>query len=109
MVKKLEVDSSAAFDHLCSSCMHKKFHKLSLLDFSFPTCSKIKLLVIDLTGPISVPTWNGNLYALIVIEVSYCYLVRKVLKSKKEVGIAVYDIVSMLKCQSDTLLDAVHT
>jgi len=102
MVKGLEVDSPAAFDHLCSSYMHRKFHKLPLLDFSFSTYSKIKLLVIDLTGPMSVPTWNGNLYAFIVIEISCCYPVRRVLKSKEEVGTAVHDIVLMLECQSDT-------
>jgi len=56
MVKGLEVDSSAIFDYLCSSCIHRNFYKLPLLDFSFSRYSKIKLLMMDLTGPMFVPT-----------------------------------------------------
>ena len=62
--------------------------------------SKMELVIMDLTGPISVPTWNSYVYALIVIEVSYWYSVRHFLKSKKEAGDAVRDMIAMLECQS---------
>lgn len=60
--------------------------------------SKMELVIMDLTGPISVPTWNSYVYALIVIEVSYWYSVRHFLKSKKEAGDAVRDMIAILEC-----------
>lgn len=62
--------------------------------------SKMELLVMDLTGPITVPTWDGYQYALVVIEVSCCYAVGRLLREKDEAGIAVRDIVAMLEHQS---------
>jgi len=49
----------------------------------------MELVVIDLTGPISVPTWDGYVYALIVIEVSCRYPVGCLLKSKEKARDAV--------------------
>jgi len=46
--------------------------------------SKMELVVMDLTGPISVPTWDGYVYALVIVEVSCRYPVGRLLKSKKE-------------------------
>ena len=57
MVKELEVDLPAVFDHLYSNYIYRKFHshKFLFLDFSFLIYLKIKLLIIDLTGLTSVP------------------------------------------------------
>jgi len=73
MVKGLELNSPLVFDHLCSGCIHSKSHKLLLLDLSSSSYSKMKLVIMNLTGPISVPTWDSNLYVLVAVEVSYCY------------------------------------
>ena len=43
----------------------------------------MELLIIDLTGPMSALTWNGYLYALVIIKVSYHYVVSYLLKNKK--------------------------
>jgi len=59
--------------------------------------SKIKLLVMDLTRPISVPTWDGFLYALVVVEVSCCYAVGRLLHDKDETGPTIRNIVAMLE------------
>ena len=55
---------------------------------------------MNITGPILVPTWYGFLYALVVVEVSCRYPVEKLLCTKKDTSIAVYDILAMLKRQS---------
>ena len=44
---------------------------------------------MDLTGLMSVPTWDGYLYILVVVEVSCYYAVNCLLKEKKEAGIAI--------------------
>jgi len=52
---------------------------------------------MDLTGPMSVPTWNGYLYTLVVVEVSCCYAVSHLLKEKKKAGIAIQDIIAIIE------------
>jgi hypothetical protein len=49
----------------------------------------MELLVIDLTGPMLVSTWDGNYYALVVVEASCRYPIGRLLKSKDAVGEAV--------------------
>ena len=80
--------------------MYGKSHKLLLLDLSFSSYLKIKLVVMDLIGLMSILTWDGNLYVLVAVEVSYCYPVECLLKCKEEVGVVVRDIVAMLERQS---------
>ena len=55
---------------------------------------------MDLTSPMLVITWDSNLYILVVIEVSCHYPVKQLLKNKEEAGVAVWDVISMLECQS---------
>ena len=45
----------------------------------------MELLVINLIKPISISTWNGYLYVLVVVEVSCHYTVSHLLKDKKDV------------------------
>jgi len=58
----------------------------------------MELLIMDLTGPMSVLTWDGYLYALVVVEVSCYYVVSYLLKKKKEAGIVIQDIMAMMEC-----------
>jgi len=55
---------------------------------------------MDLTDTMSIPTWNGNLYALVAVEVSCLYPVGHLLKCKEEVGAVVNDVAAMLERQS---------
>ena len=71
IVKELELNSPLAFNHLCSGCIHSKFYKLLLSDSSSLSYSKMELVVMDLTGPMSILTWDSNLYALVTVEMSY--------------------------------------
>jgi len=48
----------------------------------------------------SVPTWDGFLYALVVVEVSCHYAVGHLLHNKDETGPTVCNIMAMLEQQS---------
>jgi len=100
VVKGLEIRAPKDFDQLCNVCANGKSHCSPMPETSASKYSKMELLVMDLTGPITVPTWDGYQYALVVIEVSCCYAVGRLLREKDEAGIAVRDIVAMLEHQS---------
>jgi len=57
----------------------------------------MKLVVMDITGPMSVPTWNGFLYALVIVKVSCRYPVGRLLYTKKDIGVTVCDVLAMLE------------
>ena len=67
MVKGLNITAPWDFDHLCSGCANGKSHRLSFPKASQNKYSKMELVVMDLTGPMLVPTWDGFLYALVII------------------------------------------
>ena len=46
----------------------------------------MELVVVDLTGPMSVETWTGMAYALVAVEASRRFGVGELLKSKDEAG-----------------------
>ena len=48
----------------------------------------------------SVPTWDGFLYALVVVEISCRYAVGRLLHDKDETGPTIRNIVAMLEQQS---------
>jgi len=60
----------------------------------------MELVVMDLTSPMLVTTWDGYIYALVVVKISCCYPVERLLKSKEEAGVAVRDMVALLERQS---------
>jgi len=69
-------------------------------DTSETKYGKIELVVMDLTGLISVPTWDSYVYALVIIEISCRYPVEHLLKLKEEARDAVRDVVAILEYQS---------
>ena len=99
-VNRLDLTVPDDYDHVCTGCAHGKSHQKPMLGTSNTKYSKMELVVVDLTGPISVPTWDGYVYALVVIEVSCRYPVGRLLKSKEEAGGAVRDMIAMLEHQS---------
>ena len=100
IVNGLKIGNPKDFDHLCNGCASGKSHWLPMPGTSTSQYSKMELLVMDLTGPMSVPTWDGFLYALIVVEVSCHYAVGHLLHDKDETGPTIYNIVAMLERQS---------
>lgn len=68
LVQGLEITSMRDFDRVCEGCALGKSHRLPFPKRSHTTYEKMGLLVVDLTGPMSVPTWTGMQYALVVME-----------------------------------------
>jgi len=101
LVKGLEINTPREFDHICSGCANAKSHRFPFPERSNTHYSKMELVVMDLTGPMSVPTWDGFLYALVIIEASCQYPVGRLLRSKKETGVVVRDVLAMLERQSN--------
>ena len=102
LVNSLEIKLSQEYDYLYSGCTNGKSHWLLLPKTSFSQYFKMELVVIDLTGPMSITTQDSNLYTLVIIEVSYCYPVGQLLKDKNKAEVAVQDVISMLEYQSDS-------
>jgi len=88
------------FDYLCNRYANSKFYCLSLSRLSASQYSKMKLFIIDLTGPIFVPTWNRYLYILVVVKLSCHYTVGYLLKDKEKASIIIQNIMAMMECQS---------
>lgn len=78
-------------------------------DVSNTKYDKNELLVMDLTGPMSVPTWDGYLYALLVVEVSRCLPIGRLLTSKEEVANHVQDVVARVERQGGHFVKIIHT
>ena len=55
-VDRLNIFVFKEFDHLYNGCANGKSHYLLLSESNISQYSKIELLIIDLTRPISVPT-----------------------------------------------------
>ena len=83
-VNRLDLMAPNDYDHVCTGCAHGKSHWKPMPGTSNTKYGKMELVVMDLTGPISVPTWDGYVYALVIVEVSCRYSVGCLLKSKKE-------------------------
>jgi hypothetical protein len=100
MVKGLKIVMPHSYNHLCHRCAQGKSHQLPLPKASTTKYSKLELVMMDLTGPMSVPTWDGHLYALVVVEASCHYPVGRLLKSKDQAGKEVRDVIVMMEQQS---------
>ena len=79
VVKGLEIHAPKDFDQLCNACANGKSYCSPMPETSVSKYSKMELLVMDLTGPMMVLTWDGYQYALVVIEVSCRYAVGRLL------------------------------
>jgi len=56
LVKGLKISTSHEFDYICSSCTNRKSHCFPFLNSSSTLYAKIELVVMDITGPMSVST-----------------------------------------------------
>lgn len=70
LVEGLTISSLKDYDHVCEGCAVGKMRHSLFPKFSTTPREKMELIVINLTGPMSVPTWTGMYYALIVVEAS---------------------------------------
>jgi len=109
LVNGLEISIPREFDRICSGCVNAKSHRFPFPESSNTHYSKMELVVMDLTGPMSVPTWDGFLYAFVVVEVSCRYPVGRLLHTKEDTSVAVRDILAMLERQSGLKVCRLHS
>jgi hypothetical protein len=100
MVNGLTVFLPKDYDHVCEGCVLGKSHWLPLPKASTTTYELMDLIVVNLTGPMSIETWSGMSYALVIVKVSCRYPVRQLLKTKTEADANLQEIIAMLKRQS---------
>ena len=100
LVKGLKISIPRKFDHICSSCANGKSHRFLFPNSSSTHYTKMKLVVMDITGLMSVPTWDGFLYALVIVKVSCRYPVGRLLCTKEDIGVTICDVLAMLERQS---------
>ena len=101
MVCGLSVLTLHEFDTLCEGCAFGKSQQLPFPKVSATEYPKMGLVIVDLTGPMSVETWSGKHYALIVVEASCRYGTGTLLTSKDEVYNALITIITQLEWQSN--------
>jgi len=99
-VNGLDLTAPNDYDHICTGCAHGKSYQKPMPGTSNTKYNKMELVVIDLTGPISVPTWDGYVYVLVIVEVSCQYPIGCLLKLKEEVEGAVRNVIAILEHQS---------
>ena len=63
LVSGLDITSPKDHDHVCKGCVLSKSHHLPFPKVSNTVYSKMELVVMDITGPMSVETWTGRAYA----------------------------------------------
>ena len=100
LVSGLDITLPKDYDHVCKGCILGKSHRLLFPKVSNTIYSKMELVVMDITGPMSVETWTGCAYAMVVIEASCQFGVGRLLKKKEEVASTLKDVVAMLERQS---------
>jgi hypothetical protein len=84
MVEGLTISSPQDYDRVCEGCALGKSHRLPLPKTSTTEHPKMGLLVVDLTGPMSVETWSGMSYASVVVEASCRFGSGELLASKDD-------------------------
>lgn len=73
LITGIKIKLPQEFDRLCSSCAEGKAMRPPLPDTSKTQYDLNELLVMDITGPMSVITWDGNHYAMVTVEASKRY------------------------------------
>ncbi|KAJ8456408.1 hypothetical protein ONZ51_g12144 [Trametes cubensis] len=100
LVTGLDISSPREFDRVCEGCVLGKSHRLPFPKQSKATYEKCEMLVVDVTGPMSHPTWSGMWYALVVVEVSCRFGVGDLLPNKERMGDLLMKTVAKLERQS---------
>jgi hypothetical protein len=100
MVNGLTLSSLKEYDHVCKGCVLGKSHCLPFPKTSLTNYTPMELVVVDLTGPMSVETWSGMSYAFIAIEMNSWMNFGELLASKDEVAKTLKTIIVKLERQS---------
>ena len=99
LIDGLDITSPKDFHHVCKGCVLSKSHGLPFPKVSNTVYLKMELVVMDITGPMSVETWTGHTYAMVIIEASCQFRVGRLLVKKEEVASTLKKVVVMLERQ----------
>jgi hypothetical protein len=100
MVNRLTISSLKEYDHVCEGCVLGKSHRLPFPKASLTNDTPMELVVVDLTGPMSVETWSGMSYAFIAVEMHSRMSFGELLASKDKVAETLKTIIVKLERQS---------
>lgn len=67
-VSRLDILSLNEYDLVCKGCVLRKSHRSLLSKVSKTIYLKMELVVIDIIGPISVRTWTGHAYTMVILK-----------------------------------------
>jgi hypothetical protein len=104
MVDSFTISSIQDYDHVCKGCALGKSHWLPFLKFSTTKYEKMDLIIVNLTGPMSIKTWSGMSYILVIIEVSYHFPAGCLLQMKDKAAKILKKVIVMLERQSGKCL-----
>jgi hypothetical protein len=100
MVNGLTISSLKEYDHVCEGCVLGKSHRLPFPKASLTNYTPMELVVMDLTGPMSVEMWSRMSYAFIAVEMNSRMSFRELLASKDKVAETLKTIIVKLERQS---------
>jgi hypothetical protein len=86
MVNRLTILSLKEYEHVCEGCVLGKSHRLPFPKASLTNYTPMELVVVDLTGPMSVEMWSGMSYTFIAVEMNSRMSFRELLESKDKVA-----------------------
>jgi hypothetical protein len=100
MVNGLTISSLKEYDYVCKGCVLGKSHCLPFPKASLTNYTPMELVVVDLTGSMSVKMWSGMSYAFIAVEMNSRMSFGELLASKDEVAETLKTIIVKLEHQS---------
>jgi hypothetical protein len=86
-----------------------KSHRLPFPNASHTHYEKMELLVVDLSGPMSVTTWTGKAYAFVAVEMNSRMGIGELLERKTEAAETLKTVVVRLERQSGKKLKRLRT
>jgi hypothetical protein len=109
IVNGLTITSPKFYDHVCEGCMLGKSYHLLFSNASHTHYEKMELVIVDLSGPMSVTTWTGKAYMFVTIEMNSQLGIGELLESKTEAAETLKTVVMRLERQSGNKLKRLRT
>jgi hypothetical protein len=97
MVNGLTITSPKSYDHICKGCVLGKSHHLPFPNVSYTHYEKMELIVLDLSGPMSVATWTGKAYASVAVEMNSQLGIGELSETKTEAAETLKTVVMRLE------------
>jgi hypothetical protein len=97
MVNGLTITSPKSYDHICEGCVLGKSHCLPFPNASHTHYEKMELIIVDLSGSMSVATWTGKAYIFVVVEMNSQLGIGELLESKTEAAETLKTVVMRLE------------